>query len=288
MASKLPFNQHTEMAADAIYLQLYATLQASGEELHDTPRRPDVRIIAENTGEDTAEFKNPGGHSSNPEQIPPSEAAMIMPKGDTLGEQQQNAQYIEQQYNITENGLTQDFLDDLKSGALSEYVAEAYGPAPLEKQANRLESVSWQNHDGSSVNVEPAKGEHGAVGARPPSEETVFAVRMPSNEDATIDVKGTETSAEHMHNTGDGHKTIYVGVEPVRDPDNDWQPTGEVTTKPISPDVAQDFYGQNLDNIPIVNLDSKGMLQDVELNPAQPDTAPNLVNNPLDDGPGGR
>lgn len=349
MVSKLPFNDHTQISADAIYAQVRAALQNSGEELYDTPRKPDVRVIAENTDEETATFKNPGGHSPDLEQIPSRQsiitssekaiiaaqgntaaereananyleekygitengitqellndlesgaldeyaakisgtAAMIMLKGETLAERQANAQLIEDTYSITENGLSKDFLEDLKNGALSEYAAEAYGPAPLEKQANKLDDVSWQNHDGSSIDVTPVKGEHGAFGARPPADETVFAVRIPADENATVDVKGTDTSAEHMLDTGDGYKTIYVGVDPVRDPDNDWQPTGEVTTKPISPDVAQDFYGQYLANIPVAHLDKSGMLRKFELNPAQPDTDPKLVNNPLDNGPGG-
>jgi hypothetical protein len=37
------------LLADTIYEQVNALLSATGEELHQTPRRPDVRMILQNT-----------------------------------------------------------------------------------------------------------------------------------------------------------------------------------------------------------------------------------------------
>lgn len=257
--------QELTLSGDDVYSQLKAKLEADRAELPSTARRPDVRLIVNNAGTEVVTFKNPGGHADQDEVIPGEggkTAAMIMVHGDTLSEQQANAATLDERYGLSEKGFTPEFVADLRSGALTDIVKEAYGPAPFEGQAKKLETVSWANEDGSADDVEPVVGASAAFGARPPSNEQVFVVRIPDN-GAPVYLKGTGTSAEKL--VGADTKSIAVGVSPVLD--DNWQPTGEVTTKPIALSVAKHFYGQGYASIPVIDLNSEGNVVAVNLNP---------------------
>jgi hypothetical protein len=262
----MSLGQEQILKGDEVYSQLKAKLDVDGTELPSTARRPDVRLIVNNAGPEAVTFKNPGGYADQDEVIPGdggNTAAMIMLYGDRLAEQQANAVALDERYGLTQNGFTPEFVADLRSGTLADVVKEAYGPAPFDGQAKKLESVSWANEDGSVDNIEPVVGTNAAFGARPPSNEQVFLVRIPGN-GASVHLQGTETSAERL--VGSDTKTIAVGVCPVLD--DSWKPTGEVTTKPIAPSVAKDIYGQGYASIPVVDLISEGSVVAVNLNPA--------------------
>lgn len=262
------FGKDKTFKGDDILAQLTDFLSAAGEKLPETARRPDVRMILNNAGPDFVEFKNPGGHADKNEAIPGSgdkTAAMIMLQGTTLAEQQQNAATLDARYNLSTKGFSAEFLTDLESGSLGNIVKEAYGPAPYAKQAEQLKPVEWVNDDGSKVNVDPVTNSNAAYGARPPSKEQVFIVRVPTSS-AALYVKGTNTSAEKLVDNGKGYKSMAVGVAPVLD--DKWQPTGAFTTRPIALSAAKEFYGQGFNNIPVVDLDDKGVLKAVQLKPA--------------------
>lgn len=255
------------LSGDEVYAQLRKILEAEGAELPSTARRPDVRLIVNNATTGAVSFRNPGGRSDQQETIPhegKNTAAMIMIHGDTLAEQQANAAALNQRYGLTEDGFTAKFLEDLRSGVLDGLIKEAYGPAPYEKQVTQLQSVAWKKEDNGADNVEPVVGPNAAFGARPPSNEQVFLVRMPDS-GVNVCLKGTETSAERL--IGSETKIIAVGVSPVLD--DNWQPTGEVTTKPIGPIVAKEFYGQGYASIPVVDLNFDGNIVAVNLNPSR-------------------
>ena len=85
---------------------------------------------------------------------------MVMLKGNNLQEQQENAQTIENTYNLSENGITNDFLADLKNGTLSNLVEQAYGPSSYDAQVKGLEDVSWKRGDGNLDEITPVVGEN--------------------------------------------------------------------------------------------------------------------------------
>ena len=131
--------------ADKIWTQVKYHLAANGvEDLPKTPRRPDIRIILRNTTENTIIFPNPGGHSKGKAQtIQPGEAAMVMLKGDNLNTQYANAHDIVMHLDLGKKGLTQDFIQRLRSNDFSDLIEEVYGPAPFEKECGRLEPIHW-------------------------------------------------------------------------------------------------------------------------------------------------
>lgn len=253
-------SQSDVLSADKIHMAVNEKL--AGAELPSTPRRPDVRLIVLNTGSEDVHFRNPGGHADKDETIPAGQAAMAMLAGDTLQEQQANAQNLVGAHGLSENGLGA-LAAALKAGSLPS-IKEVYGPAPFEKQAGQLVPVRWTEADGSSVEISPVQNGAIAFGTRAATKETVFRVTLPADS-AYGHIQGTNTNAERLITVEDG-KTMFIGVSPVLD--NSWQPTGEYTTKPIALSAAKEFYGKDFSNIPSVNLDKDGNVLSVNLNPS--------------------
>lgn len=240
--------------ADKIWSQVEAALNDAGLELPKTPRRPDVRIILNNTTGETIKFLNPGDHSGEKEETIPgvdeekgATAVMIMPAGETLEDQYANAQTLVEQYDLAENGLTAEFARNIGQAVNDGLIVEAYGPAPFEGQASRLEPLHWGNSD-----IEPVIAENAAYGARAPEQETVMRSEL------AIFIKGTGTTPEKMEMDG-----MCIAVS------KHWQ-TQEISTRPIAPSVAKDFYGEHYDGMPVVELDAEGNVAAIDLNNGSP------------------
>ncbi len=255
--------QDKVVEGDAIWAQVKSLLDTHGISLPQTPRRPDVRLIVSNISGSDMRFQNPGDHSASKEEVIPSTgdktAVMIMVKGATLTAQAANAKELFKEYNLGTEGLSQRFVDDLKSGKLSDYIDEAYGPAPFEQQASKLTDVTWKMQDGTSSTVPPQKGAHAAYGARAATSESVFLAQF------QIYLKGTGTTPELAEGYG-----MNIAVA------SDWQ-TGKETTRPIVPSVAKTYYGEYTDNIPVVTLHPDGYVKSIDLKDGRvitPDTPP--------------
>lgn len=239
--------------ADNIWAKVEAALNNAGVELPKTPRRPDVRMILNNNTGKTIQFLNPGNHSGEKQEFIPGvdtgdgTAAMIMLAGDTLDEQFANAQKLIEQYGLAETGLTAEFARNMGHAVADGLMVEAYGPAPFEGQASRLEPLHWAGSD-----IEPVIGQNAAYGARAPEMETVMRSEI------AIFVKGSNTTPEKMEMEG-----ICIAVS------KHWQ-TGDISTRPIVPSVAQDFYGEHYTSMPIVELDTEGNVSSIDLNNGQP------------------
>lgn len=248
------------LKADALKEAVYQKAYADRIELNTTARRPDIRLILDNmTGKDLS-FMNPANHSNGkPESIPgtgDSRAVMVMLKGNTLEDQQANARTLYEYFNLGEQGITPEFIEALETGRLSALVAEAYGPAPFEKQAGRLEDLDWGNEYGLSTKIKPEKGKHAAFGARPPEQERVFLVKP------YIYVEGSNTVPELIPSEG-----ICVAV------DTHWE-TGVETTRPINPTVAKSYYGAAFDQMPVVEIHPEGHVMSIQTPDPTPQPAP--------------
>ncbi len=267
MSDHLPFNvfagkswQDKVIDADALWAQISAALAAQGRDLPETPRRPDVRLIVQNIGDSDVTFKNPGDHSGGKHEVIPADgdkrAAMIMVKGATLGEQQDNARILFERYNLGVDGLSPAFVRDLSSGALAQLVDEAYGPAPFADQAAKLADVAWQDSAGlAPQTITLVKGNAAAFGARAATKEKVFLAQF------HIYVKGSATTPELIEGG-----SIAIAVS------SDWQ-TGATTTRPIAPSVARSYYGSHFDAIPVASVHPDGMVRDLRISgPASPAT----------------
>lgn len=243
--------QDKVVEGDAIWAQVKALLDTHGISLPQTPRRPDVRLIVSNISGRDMQFQNPGDHSGANEEVIPSTgdktAVMIMVKGATLTAQAANAKELFKTYNLAAEGLSQRFVDDLKSGKLADYIDEAYGPAPFEQQSSKLVDVTWKMKDGASSNVPSEKGTHAAYGARAATSENVFLAQF------QIYIKGTGTTPELAEGYG-----MNIAVA------SDWQ-TGKESTRPIVPSVAQTYYGEHTDKIPVVTLHPDGYVKSIDL-----------------------
>lgn len=240
------------LAADNIWRQVKQALEAAGQELPKTPRRPDVRMILNNNTGEMVQFLNPGDHSGQKQEFIPGDgdkgtAAMLMLGGDTLEKQQANAAALDAKYNLSENGLTPEFAAALSQEAEAGLVREAYGPAPFEGQASRLVSLAW-----GDASIEPHQDGHVAYGARAPEMETVMRSEM------AVFVHGTGTTPEKMEMEG-----ICIAVS------SDWQ-TGKISTRPIVPSVAQEYYGEHYSGIPVVELDVEGNVASIDLKNGTP------------------
>lgn len=225
------------------------------ESLPQTPRRPDVRGIVLNGTDGEIKFENPGGHSDHVETIPAGQAFMIMPKGDSLAEQATYAKAVFERFQLAEKGVTQEFLSALADGDLKDLVAEAYGPAPYEKQKDALvDSLTWKEVDGQESEMIAMKGSGGSFGVRAPGKEEVYRIHFPDAKPGdTPSLRGTNTVAENLV-----AREIYLGVT------QDWQ-TGEISTKPIAPSVAAQFYGEHLANIPSATVDRSGNVTELKI-----------------------
>lgn len=243
------------LAADDIYKKVVKALKPHGLALPKTPRRPDIRLIVENNSGETIQFMNPGDHAKQqPEIIPAtgdSRAIMVMLKGDTLEQQFENARKLDVIFKLSQKGLTKVFADALGNDQTLQYLDEAYGPAPFGGQADRLVPLAWETQDRGIINIDPYRGALCAYGARAAENETVFR-----NEIALF-IKGTNTIPECVE--GDG---MCVAVS------EDWQ-TGKISTRPIVPSVAREFYGAAYDNIPTVLINPLGFVQTVDLKNGQ-------------------
>ena len=236
--------------ADKIAAKVKAELDARGLELPETPRMPDMRLIVKAVEQDVT-FMNPGKHSDMPEHIPctgDETAAMMMLQGDTLRDQQAAAEELVQRYNLMEDGITRQFIEDMPKLVDEGLLKEAYGPAPFDSQADRLQPIDWQPASGPSVHVEPEKGYAASYGTRAIGAETVFKLDVPQY------VQGSSTTPELLN--GD----IYIAVG------HDWQ-TGEMETRPIAPEAARSIYGKHIDAIPVVTMhpDREDLIQQIDL-----------------------
>lgn len=247
--------QEKVLEADKIWVQVKALLSAAGAALPPTPRRPDVRLIVDNISGAEVRFKNPGDHSGSKEEVIPAAGAscavMVMVKGATLDEQYRNAQTLYERYDLGAQGLSANFVEDLRQGRLADLVAEAYGPAPLQGQADKLTDVTWTAEDKTSARITPQKGAHAAYGARPATQETVFLAQF------HIFVKGTDSVPELVESSG---MNIAVSA--------DWK-TGKETTRPIVPSVGRIYYGEHVSKIPEVVVDPDGLVRRVDLRNGQ-------------------
>ena len=239
------------IAADAVWKQVKNILERMKIDLPKTLRRPDIRLIVNNTSGQEITFQNPGDHSGGKPEIVPGEgddtAAMIMLAGDTLADQQINAHQLTTRFQLAANGLTQEFVAFLGTEEAQAYIVEAYGPAPFAGQVSKLAKVEWKEYDGKKLSIHPEVGTASAFGARPAAEEKVVISI------ARIAVKGTKTVPEFMDNRG-----IVIAIS------EDWQ-TGEESTRPIVPEVAQGFYGEYYTDIPKVYIDIDGRVATIDL-----------------------
>lgn len=204
-------------------------------------------------------FRNPAKHAGDKaEKIPPKgqdngkgTAVMIMLKGDTLTAQFKNAAALVKRYKLDKQGLSAAFIKALSNGKALDLVAEAYGPADLAAQAAKLDDVKWTGVDGVTETIIPVRGPVCAYGARKAAEETAFRTMY------DIYVKGTNTVAELVESEG-----MIIAVS------ENWE-TGAETTRPIVPSVARGFYGEHFDNMPVVRMNSEGMINTVDLKNGQ-------------------
>ena len=256
MSSDFPINNgqtwsQKVLAGDEIWAQVKEALDNAGLELPKTPRRPDVSLIVDNSTGQTIQFLNPGDHSGEKaENIPGTGdkcAAMIMLGGDTLDEQYANAKDLDEKYGLSEHGLTQEFAKAMAAESAAGVLLEAYGPAPFEGQASRLEPLQWGNSE-----VDPVISEKAAYGARAPEMETVMRSEL------AIFVQCEGKTAEKMEMEG-----MCIAVS------SDWK-TGEISTRPIVPSVAKDFYGDHFANMPVVEVDVEGNVASIDLKNGTP------------------
>lgn len=267
MSSKQPFNALSArdswtdkvIKADDLWAQVQDILKSQGQDLPQTPRRPDVRLILDNTTGDEIRFQNPGNHAAGkPEVIPASgdkTAVMVMIKGATLAEQYANGQALMAQFDLGHKGFSAEFVAALQDGSIAHLVDEAYGPAPFAGQADKLVDVDWQSDDGSTATIRPLRGTAAALGARAPASESVFHAQF------HIYVQGTGTTPELVESHG-----MCVAVS------SDWQ-TGAVSTRPIVPSVAHGYYGAHFEHIPAVTVTPDGLVRAVDLKTAKPAAA---------------
>lgn len=237
--------------ADSIWTQVKNVLTAHGLSLPTTLRRPDVRLIVDNLSGVDRIFRNPANHANDKTECIPASgentAAMIMVAGDTLEEQHRNAETLCARYDLGNKGLSDEFLTAIHTDRAGGLVTEAYGPAPYESQAGKLDDIVWRDAAGTATNITPVYGAAAAYGARPATAETVFIARP------EIYVKGTNTTPELVQTPG-----MAIAVS------QDWQ-TGAESTRPIVASVAREFYGQHFDAIPAVNIHPDNRIRSIDL-----------------------
>lgn len=239
--------------ADAIYAQISAELAENGLGLPKTSRRPDVRLILQNTTGMTLVFQNPGQHSDKAETIKEGEAAMVMLKGRTLTDQFDAARSLVAEFGLAAGGLTREFVAAIsKEGKALDRVAEAYGPAPFGKQAEQIVDLVWTHGNGIVETITPQKTDVCAYGARAATQETAFRIKSVVTE-SVIYVKGTGTTPERMECEG-----MVIAVT------QDWS-TKEINTRPIVPSVAREFYGAGYQDLPVAEVHPDGFVEVIDL-----------------------
>lgn len=252
----LPFNagqtwSQKVFEADHIWTQLEQALKNAGAELPKTPRRPDVRMILNNTSGETVQFLNPGDHSGEKQEFIPATgdktSVMIMLAGETLEEQYANARLLDETYSLSTKGLTPEFASVIAAEAQAGRILEAYGPAPFEGQASKLVDLNW-----GQTAITPVTAGNVAYGARAPEQERVLRTEI------AIFIKGSSTTPEKMEMDG-----MCIAIA------SDWQ-TGATSTRPIAPSVAKGFYGEHYSKIPVVELDTEGNIASIDLKNGKP------------------
>lgn len=237
--------------ADVIWQQIKAMLAGQDVQLPQTPRRPDVRLIVDNISDHVIEFQNPGDHSgSKPELIPPTgekTSAVVMVKGETLDEQYKNAEILYKRYDLGTQGLSDAFVADLKAGKLSDLLAEAYGPGAYQTNAEKLVDVMWKNEDGTTNDIPAIQGAHAAYGAREATTETVFLAQV------RIFMQCTDKTPELLEGRG-------IAISIITD-----RKTKAERTRPIVPSVAVTYYGEHFANMPVVILNTDGVVKEIDL-----------------------
>lgn len=250
----------TSMRGDEILEETEAFLH--GASIPETQRRPDLRMVVLNTTDADIKFVNPGGHSDQTEDIPPGKAAMLMVQGDTLLEQEHNAEILKARYGVGENRL-QLALSDFNAGKLKGLVNEVYGPVSFDEQAARLVDTTWRAADGSTAVIHPIVTHNEAIGVRPAAEEEVFLVKGKPGDT----LRGTDTVAEKFNREG----LIAVAVSKGQD--------GKTRTRPIDIEVAKSYYGDAFNEIPVIDLDDQGRVEEVDLHPAKKSRMTNVTRN---------
>ncbi len=236
-------------SADIVWDNILKALD--GKDLPKTPRRPDVRLIAQNVSGIDFEVRNPGDHSNGkPSDVKSgtdNSAMMAMLKGNTLEDQLKNAQLLDHMFSIREKGLSPEFVEAINNGDVDNILDEAYGPAPFEGQAKRLIDLQWTSGDGVESTIQAQVNKFCAIGAREAEMETVVLVKFP------LYVKGTNTVEELVESDG-----MCIAVQ------EDWQ-TKEISTRPIVPSVAKVFYGKYFFDIPIVEVSIEGDILNISV-----------------------
>tara|TARA_R110002126_G_scaffold13118_1_gene56064 strand:+ start:310940 stop:311818 length:879 start_codon:yes stop_codon:yes gene_type:complete len=253
---KQPFNDaqtwsQRVLSADGIYKQVKQLLAAEGKDLPTTLRRPDIRLILDNNSGEELKFLNPGDHAKENTEIIPadgdSKAVMVMLQGESLAEQMANAARLVEMFDLAEKGLTKEFVHALGQGETKGLVAEAYGPAPFAGQSEKLVALNWKTQNSDPLMVDPVKTGGCAYGARKAEQEAVFGVAV------NVFVKGTNTVPECAEGIA-----MCIAVS------EDWE-TGEVSTRPIVPSVAKEFYGVHYDAMPEIAVSAEGALLEINL-----------------------
>lgn len=246
------------LSADNIWAQVKDILANHQVELPKTPRRPDLRLILKNVTGTTQIFRNPGDHSNKAEAVPAEgnkTAAMVMLKGDSLGEQLWAARELCKRYNLESEGLSSNLVQAI-ANQNEPLIKEAYGPAPFEEQAGRLVTLDWVDNytheilgtpQSKRITIEPSITDVCAYGVRNP--ETEAAMRA----EFAVMVKGTSTVPERIDNEG-----IVIAVT------EDWKTKG-TSTRPIAPAVARTFYGAHYDAIPVITLHPDELVMRIDL-----------------------
>jgi hypothetical protein len=239
------------ISADNIWSQVNAILSANKVELPQTLRRPDVRMIVQNINGLDKIFGNPGDHSNSKAERIPSEgdktAAMVMVEGDTLTEQYENARKLEQQFSLSEQGLSDAFVQALRQDRAGGLVKEAYGPAPFGDQSAKLVDVDWKDADGMDSHIKAVHGAAAAFGARAAAKEMALHACV------HVFIQGTGTTPELIESSG-----MVIAAQ------QDWK-TGAVSTRPIVASVAKQFYGEHFDKMPEVTVHPDGYVTNIDL-----------------------
>lgn len=236
--------------ADNIWSQVRAVLSANNEKMPQTLRRPDVRMIINNTSGLNRTFRNPANHANDKNEMIPASgdktAVMVMLNGDTLKEQHENAQHLFDKFSLGENGLSDDFVKALADNAADGLVQEAYGPAPFADQSSKLLPLDWVDVNGTHTSITPLFGKAASIGARPATHETAFLTHI------NLYIKGSHTTPELVESAG-------MVIKTRTDKDR-----GDVTD-PVVASVAKEFYGAHFNTLPLVVVHPSGYVTSIDL-----------------------
>jgi hypothetical protein len=238
------------VSADNIWSQVSNILSPYNIELPQTPRRPDVRLIVNNTSGLDQVFRNPANHANDrAERIPgagDNTAAMIMVAGETLEEQHKNARTLFEKYDLGNKGLSPELVGAIVADRVGGLVKEAYGPAPFAGQSSKLAPLDWKKSDGGVLAIAPVFGQAASYGARPATSETAF------NTLVHVFVQGTKTTPELIESSG---MVIALSKDSG----------GNISTRPIVASVAREIYGEGFNKMPQVVVHPDGYVTKIDL-----------------------